>query len=298
MQENMTALVSAFARAWHTEHALLPVHADPLAKQFLGEHDYTLIGQHMAQGIDFFSPGFKGNEEDALAHIVTHHLAPSPVGRSAFWENALKTAVSLGTTQLLILGAGYETFPYRQPEWAKKLTIFELDRPEDQKAKLLRLENTGISIPSNVRHIAANLTDADWTVPLLSAGFSQNKTTFCCLMGLSYYLTRTEFPQLVSTLGELLPPGSSLVFDYPTSRLAQAQIDLAQGAGEPIRGLYTFREMETLLPRRGFLVYEHLTPKDITARFFASHNAVSPHRTMEAAPGVNYCLAVKKDLGP
>lgn len=297
MQENMTALVSLFARAWHTEHALLPVHADPLARPLLGEH-YDLIARHMAQGIGYFSPGFQGTEEDALAHIVTRHLAPSPVGRSAFWEDALKTAVSLGTTQLLILGAGYETFPYRQPKWADDLTIFELDRPKEQSAKLARLEVAGITIPNNVRHVTADLTAPDWSAALVEAGFSRTKSTFCCLMGLSYYLTRTEFPRIIDTLGELMPQGSSLVFDYPTPRLAQAQIDLAQGAGEPIRGLYTFREMETLLPRRGFLVYEHLTSTDITARFFASHNALSPHRAMEAAPGVNYCLAVKKNPGP
>ena len=49
-----------------------------------------------------------------------------------------------------------------------------------------------------------------------------------------------------------------------------AQIQLAQGAGEPIKGLFTFQELEFLLPRQGFLVYEHLTPADITNRFFAS----------------------------
>jgi len=297
MQENMTALVSAFARAWHTEHALLPVHADPLARPLLGEH-YDLIARHMAQGIGYFSPGFEGTEEDALTHIVTRHLAPSPVGRSAFWEDALRTAVPLGTTQLLILGAGYDTFPYRQPKWAEGLTIFELDRPEDQSGKLARLERAGIPIPQNVRHVTADLTDPDWSAALTEAGFSPKKSTFCCLMGVVHYLPRTLFPKVLSTLRDLMPTGSSLVFDYPTPRLAQTQIDLAQGAGEPIRGLYTFRELEFLLPRQGFLVYEHLTPADITARFFVNHNALSPHRAMEAAPGVNYCLGMKKDRMP
>ena len=293
MQRNMTPLLNAFARAWHTEHALLPVHEDPLAKELLGQKNYELIAQYMAQGIDLFSPGFTGSPEEALAQIVTQHLAPSPAGRSAFWEDALKTAASLGVTQLIILGAGYDTFPYRQPEWAKKLTIFELDREDQEKGKLSRLKAAGIPTPSNVHHGFADLTDPDWPSALLDHGFSREKPTFCCLMGAAHYLTRGEFPQVLTNLQELLPRGSSLAFDYPTPKLSAIQVQLAQAAGEPIRGLYTFREMEMLLSRQGFLAYEHLTPADITARFFASPNALSPHRAMEAAPGVNYCLAVR-----
>lgn len=292
MQPNLTALVSAFARAWHTEHALLPVHQDPLARQLLGT-DHDLIFRHMAQGIPYFYPDFTGSEDEALAHIVTHHLAPSPLGRGAFWEDALHTAVYLGTDQLLILGAGYETFPYRQPDWAKGLTIFELDREAEQRDKLARLNAAGIPVPSNIRHVTANLTAPDWPTALLNAGFDRTKSTFCCLMGMVYYLPRAAFPPLLATLRNLMPRGSSVAFDYPTPHLSQIQIQLAQGAGEPIRGLYTFQEMEFLLSRQGFLAYEHLTPPDITTRFFASHNALSPHRAMGAAPGVNYCLAMR-----
>ncbi len=293
MKANMTALVSAFARAWHTEHALLPVHQDPIARQLLGEAHYDLIARHMAQGIGYFSPGFSGSEDEALAHIVTHHLAPTPLGRGAFWEDALRTAVPLGTTQILLLGAGYDTFPYRQPDWATDLTIFELDREAEQKDKLARLKAAGIDVPSNVRHVTADLTHPDWPSALLDAGFSPKQPTFCALMGVVHYLPRTVFPKVLSTLRDLMPIGSSLVFDYPTPRLSQVQIDLAQGAGEPIKGLFTFQELEFLLPRQGFLVYEHLTPNHITTRFFANHNAVSSHRAMEATPGVNYCLAVR-----
>lgn len=292
MKENMTALMSAFARAWHTEHALLPVHRDPLARQLLG-NGYDMISRHMAQGIGYFCPDFSGSEDESLAHIVTRHLAPTPLGRGAFWEDALRTAVPLGTTQVLLLGAGYDTFPYRQPDWAKDLTLFEVDRKPEQQDKLARLKSAGISIPANVRHVTADLTHPDWPSALVDAGFSLEKPTFCALMGVVHYLPRTLFPKVLSALRDLMPTGSSLVFDYPTPRLSQVQIQLAQGAGEPIRGLFTFQELEFLLPRHGFLVYEHLTPADITNRFFASYNALSPNRPMEAAPGVNYCLAVR-----
>ena len=51
------------------------------------------------------------------------------MGRAAFAEAALANAAALGAEQYLILGAGYDTFAYRQPAWAEKLTLFELDRP-------------------------------------------------------------------------------------------------------------------------------------------------------------------------
>ena len=78
--------------------------------------------------ISFFNPSFSGSKEEALKWITDQYLSPSPLGRAAFAETALETAVRIGAKQYLIFGAGYDSFAYRQPEWASHIQIFELDR--------------------------------------------------------------------------------------------------------------------------------------------------------------------------
>lgn len=64
--ENMTALMSAFARAYHTEHNEITMYSDPLAHRILGEEDYTAIARNIVGGIKFFEPNFSGTDDEAL----------------------------------------------------------------------------------------------------------------------------------------------------------------------------------------------------------------------------------------
>ena len=61
--DNMTALVSCFARAYHCRNSNLPVFVDPVAEQMLTAEEYDTISRNMAQGIRYFAPGFKGTAE-------------------------------------------------------------------------------------------------------------------------------------------------------------------------------------------------------------------------------------------
>ena len=65
-------------------------------------------------------------------------------------EDRLQQSLSRGVEQLVILGAGYDTFFARQPEWARKLEIFEIDQPGTQNDKLARISAARLKVPSNV----------------------------------------------------------------------------------------------------------------------------------------------------
>ena len=191
-QESMTALVSAFARASHAAYnsgaEQIKVFYDPVARLLFTQEEYQQICRAMADGIGYFCPDFTGSREEALRWIVDRHLSP-PLGRAAFAEGALETAVRTGTRQYLILGAGYDTFAYRQPDWAQSLQIFELDRPATIADKKRRLKQGGIPIPPNVEWTAAELTDSTWSGSLQTGGrFQTDKLSLCSLLGLSYYL--------------------------------------------------------------------------------------------------------------
>src|SRR5262252_5671523 len=72
------------------------------------------------------------------------------VMRSRFAEDCLAQSIGNGVRQYVLLGAGLDTFAYRQPPWASSLRIFEVDYPATQRWKRRRLSESGISVPSNL----------------------------------------------------------------------------------------------------------------------------------------------------
>lgn len=215
--KSMTALVSAFSRAYHARNHRVKIFDDTLAEKLLLEEEYAMISKSMAQGAQFFFPGFEGSEAEALGRIVDAQLSPTPLGRTAFAQSALKTAVSIGARQYVILGAGYDTFAYRQPDWARSLELFELEQPATSRDKRERLARAAIEIPPNVHFIETDLNDPRWAEALWRhPAFDADKLTFCSLLGLVYYLSKESFGALLSELGTRLCKGSSLVLITPT----------------------------------------------------------------------------------
>lgn len=299
----MTALVSAFCRAYHSENNDVKIFNDSIAKLLLSKSEYNEVAKSMSGGVMFFNPSFVGSENEALRWIVDNQLSPSPLGRAAFTEKALETAVSIGAMQYLIFAAGYDTFAYRQPRWANRLQIFEIDHPATAEDKQARLAKSDILPPNNINYVEADFTKEMWQTALMgNANFDKSKISFCSLLGLSYYLSKQVFTEMILVMGEMLPKGSSLAFDYPyqdtytekAGERAKKQAILAGGAKEAMLASYSYEEMENLLSNCGFLIYEHLEPSEITRQYFHHYNKANPHHPMKAFDNVNYCLAVRK----
>lgn len=290
-QTSMTALVSAFARAYHAARPGDKVFDDTAARRLLSEEEYRTIAESMTEGIGFFCPGFRGDGEAALDWIVRHQLGPSPLGRAAFAEGELERACARGVRRYLLLGAGLDSFAYRQPAWAAGLEIIEADRPQMLEDKRRRLAASGMAVPGNVRYAAVDFTDPAWPDALRDG---TRPLSFVSALGLSYYLPREDFRALLGHLPDLCAPGSRLALDYPCPEedaVSRRQRDLAGGAGEAMQAAYTPAQMAEMLACAGFAPLEDLSPEEITARYFAPHDRPAPEEPMRALPGVRYLLA-------
>lgn len=301
-EKSMTALVSAFARAYHSEHNTVTIFNDSKAKALLSEHEYNQIAQMMSGGISFFNPDFVGTAEDALRFVVDHQLSPSPLARAAFAEKALEDAVLAGAKQYLIFAAGYDTFAYRQPDFAKSLKIFEIDHPATAADKQMRIRKAGIIAPQNLTYIVADFRVEHWQDNLLSnSNFNKEESCFCSLLGLSYYLSKEDLQKLFTSIGALIPAGSQLAFDYPDSHThtdeagmqVKKQTQLAAGANEAMLAGYDEQEMTDLLLKCGFTLLEHFTPAEINRCFFQRYSYANPAHPMTAFDHVNYCVAAR-----
>lgn len=302
-QKSMTALISAFSRWYHAEHNDVKIFDDCIAGKILSNDEKRQVAANMSGGIGFFNPSFSGTEEAALRWIVDNQLSPSPLGRSAWAEKALQTAVELGATQYLIVAAGYDSFAYRQPEWASKLQIFELDTPFMSTDKQNRVNGFLKKPPCNLTYVPIDLATEPLSEKLCACdSFDKNQLSFYALLGISYYLSKENFKTLLRDLTRIAANGSTIVFDYPdeytysdqAGERAKRQAMMARGAGEAMLASYSYEEMERLLSDCGFLIYEHLTPNEITRQYFDEYNKANPQHHMAAFDNVNYCLAVKK----
>lgn len=302
-QKSMTALVSAYARAYHFKNNSVRVFADDMAEKILTGEEYLGISQNMMAGIKFFDPGFVGSNEEALRWIVDNYLSPSPLGRAAFTEMMLEKAVSDGAEQYVIWAAGYDTFAYRQPSFTKDISIFEIDHPATSTDKQERLLNLGIGKPRNAHYIESDFNDMQMAECLKqSKTFNSSKISFHSLLGLSYYLSPVVFSEMLMAISSVSASGSSIVFDYPdelsftqdAKPRMQKQVMLASGSGEPMLGSYSYSELELMLKQAGFSVSEHLTPTEITEKYFSYFNAKNPSNNITAFDNVNYCLAIKQ----
>lgn len=300
MNQNMTALVSAFARAYHSKNEQVKIYDDTLAEKILTKQEYESIKKNMTDGINFFYPSFRGSKNEAIEKIVCGSLAPSPLGRAAFANSSLRNAVDIGTEQYIICGAGYDTFAYRRPEWAQNLKIFETDREEMINDKLQRLKAACIDIPKSTEYISLDFSKESVGTALLSQkDFCIEKKSFFSLLGLTYYLSQNDFKELLHELSYISPVGSSVIFDYPERQSGEElgkHFALAAAANEKMLSAYSYSEIEKILSENGFLIYEHLNPAEITERFFSSFNKANPGKNIKALDGVNYCLAVRQNI--
>lgn len=301
--KSMTAMVSAFSRAYHSTQNREKIFDDYLAKKILTEDEYEQIASNMSKGIVFFNPSFVGTQDEALGWVVNNQLSPSPLGRLAFAEKLLKNAVQIGVKQYLIFAAGYDTFAYRQPDWASKTQIFEIDHPATGADKQKRILSIVSEKPKNLHYVSADFRETNWQSKLLCcAEFDQNKISFCSLLGISYYLPKQVFKEIINTISNFVPKGSSIVFDYPdeytytdkAGERAKKQTAMAGAANEKMLASYSYMELEKLLVNSNFLIYENLTPDEITEQYFKKYNQANPEHSMTAFDNVNYCLAVKK----
>ncbi|MCR5023866.1 MAG: class I SAM-dependent methyltransferase [Lachnospiraceae bacterium] len=290
--DNTTAKVSCFVRAYHYENNKTHIFSDSMAARLLGD-DFYQIAESMIQGIGFFLPGFEGTKEEGLRLIVDKQLSPSVLGRSAYCERKLLDETTNGCDQYIIFASGYDTFSLRNEKAAVK--VYELDLPALLDDKRMRIDIAGLKTAA--KYVPCDLSDESWVGKLLEKGFKASEKSYGSLLGISYYLEKDEWKELIRLVGDIMPTGSAICFDFPStdeSKETKMNKTLARGAGEQMKAQYLFTEMEELLSECGFKVAEHLGPGDVTKRYFADYNSNSPDHPMSAPVGVDYVFAVRE----
>jgi methyltransferase (TIGR00027 family) len=212
--------------------------------------------------------------------------------RSRFAEDRLEEAVERGVRQFLVLGAGLDTFAYRQPYWARPLRIFEVDHAASQQAKRQRLDAARILVPPNVHFIEADFEHRTLHDILAGGGVALDEPAFISWLGVTVYLTEAAIDAVFRFVASL-PPGSELVFTFYTKEATEAPRQSAMAAraaelGEPFVTWFEPEALEAKLRGFGFSEVRFLTPQEAIVRYFPSPRTdrLPPPRRINTASAV------------
>jgi methyltransferase (TIGR00027 family) len=242
---------------------------------------------------DPIAPRLIGGDDDHrwLAPLLDHPFAKQWragfVLRARYAEDCLAEGVQRGVKQYVILGAGLDTFAYRQPSWGDALRIYEVDDPMTQQWKGDRLKAAAVAIPSNLTYVAIDFESISIPDALESAGLAFDARTLCSWMGVTQYLTphalEATFRFVLS-----LPRSSEIVFSFilPPDAVsgveAEALAIAAQRAaevGEPWLTTFHADELRGKLRTMGFTQVVHLTPEEARERYFGNrHDGLKERR--------------------
>jgi methyltransferase (TIGR00027 family) len=199
------------------------------------------------------------------------------VARSRFVEDELSSCVAAGVRQYLILGAGLDTFAYRNPYRDEGLRVFEVDHPGTQGWKQQLLADARIGVPASLTFVPADLERDDLRSALRQAGFRADLPACVNWMGVTMYLT-AEAVAATLRVAAGFAAGSRLCFDYrvpvtmlnPVERVISDVIEQRLAAlGEPWRSTFDPAQLQRQLLELGFSSAVSATPEDLNARYFA-----------------------------
>src|ERR1700677_777540 len=155
-------------------------------------------------------------EKDVLQLANTHPLASIgrllTAARSRIAEDALSNAVERGVRQIVILGAGLDTFALRNPHGARQVRIYEVDHPATQAWKHQRLAEAQIVLPPWLILVPVDFEQDDVGEKLVAAGFQQKSPAFFTWLGVVPYLTQDAIGRTLDYMSSI--QNSEVVFDY------------------------------------------------------------------------------------
>lgn len=225
---------------------------------------------------DPFARAILGPDADAaIAARVTprsRHFRQFLAVRARFAEDALARAVADGCEQLVVLGAGLDTFALRNP--FARLRVFEVDHPDTQDWKRRQLGLAGLDLPPCLRFVPADFEHKTFGAALDESGFDPLQPAFFIWLGVVPYLSADAIGATLDFVTAI--PRAQIVFDYPeplenydprTRVQVEALRQRAAGMGEPWLSYFDPPQMAALLRRHGFDNVEDLGPVEIGMRY-------------------------------
>ena len=228
-----------------------------------------ILGKDLAQSVQ--QDPFQFNDP------MQRGLRAASVLRSRIAEDVLSQAVASGVSQYVVLGAGLDTFAYRNPHRARGLRIFEVDHPSTQSWKKTLLDEAGIPEPPELTFAPADFETITLQDSLIAAGFRMDQPACFSWLGVTHYLTEQAVLNTLRFVASL-PAGTSMTFDFRVLPELLNPIDrvlmdyLAQyfsAMGESWQSAFDPAALQTVLLEMGFASATEITAATLNFRYLS-----------------------------
>jgi methyltransferase (TIGR00027 family) len=262
-EPSRTALMIARQRAAHQLLDHGSILYDPFAMKILREDEKEVL--QFANGHPLASIG----------RLIT-------TARSRIAEDALARAVERGTRQIVILGAGLDTFSLRNPHGARQIRIYEVDHPATQAWKRQRLAEAQIARPPWLILVPVDFERGDLGEKLAAAGFLQNSPAFFTWLGVVPYLTQDSIGRTLDYMSSI--QDSEVVFDYmepegfseELKQLETERTEQLKKMDERSDSRFDPAGMAAILHSQGFCAIEDIDFREIVSRFGRAVQGLAP----------------------
>ncbi|MGB5154120.1 MAG: class I SAM-dependent methyltransferase, partial [Candidatus Sulfotelmatobacter sp.] len=213
-------------------------------------------------------------------HAFSRAFRAFMAARSRYAEDELAGAVERGVRQYVVLGAGLDTFAYRNPHAG--LRVFEVDHPATQAWKREQLSAAGIAIPAALTFVPVDFERQTLAEGLGQSGFDLGAATFFSWLGVTPYLTRDACMSTLSLIATM-PAGSGVVFDFAVApallnagqrQALDALSERVARYGEPFQLFFDPEKLQDELKAMGFQRTEFLQGKELNERYFKDRDDV------------------------
>jgi methyltransferase (TIGR00027 family) len=260
-QPSRTAVRVALRRAAHQLLDRPVVFVDPIA--------LPMVGRQVAAAM-------QSHPEKFETQLGARTLRAFLVARSRMAEDALAKAVEGGVRQYVVLGAGLDTFAYRNH--TPGLRVFEVDHPATQEWKRTRLKESEIAEPDSLTFVPVDFERQSLRDELVRAGLDPARPTFFSWLGVTMYLTKPAVRATLTAVAELAKGGGGITFDYavPVESLNFIQrakyavlANRVAAAGEPFQSFYDPDALKQQLLATGFTDVRDRGPDALNRKYFA-----------------------------
>ena len=252
-QPSQTARGAAAYRAMHQMHESAAIFHDPFAERILDDETRAGLDGHAA------NPSTRG-------------MRLFIVSRSRFSEEALAACVGRGAGQVVVLGAGLDTFSLRNP--FAHVRVFEVDFPATQAWKRQQLQAAGLAVPETLIFAPVDFERESLADGLARVGSRRDQPAFFQWLGVVPYLSSEAISLTLDFIVSI--PNSAVVFDYtepfenhsPERRAnLMATAERAAERGEPWLSFFNPSELAAVLRGKGFTDIEDVGFAEIINRY-------------------------------
>ncbi len=238
---------------------------DPCARAFVPTISYVLVKLIVDSGLyERMGPG-------AVGFITV---------RERYIDDYLKTGLTEGLDQVVLLGAGFDTRAYRIPG-IEKTRVFEVDYPATQEVKRKRLKKVVDPLPGYVTFVPVDFNSQLLGERMQSCGYSEQAKTLFIWQGVTYFLEAKGVDSTLDFIAHHAGPGSSVIFDYiyneifqdPNNSYGKTLKRVAKLSGEEYVFGIDRGQVEPFLTRRDFRNVNNMTLEQLKQRYFTGPNA-------------------------